>query len=282
MAKPVGRITRGTTGTNRLRRFDRWIAALPVLRRAADPLVVDLGYGASATTVVELHDRLARVRHDVEVVGVEIDPERVAAAERSLSERSDSSGSLSERSESKGATRRVSFRLGGFEIPTPDGRPPAIIRAANVLRQYDEAEVADAWARMLARLQPGGALVEGTCSENGRVGSWVTLSPERGAESLTLGLHLASLEAPSIVAERLPKALIHRNVPGEPVHAFLADLDRAWASAAPLSVYGPVQRWIATAEAMRERWPVTGGRSRRRLGELTVVWDAVRPRAGAG
>jgi len=282
VAKPVGRITRGTTGTNRLRRFDRWIAALPVLRRAADPLVVDLGYGASATTVVELHDRLARVRHDVEVVGVEIDPERVAAAERSLSERSDSSGSLSERSESKGATRRVSFRLGGFEIPTPDGRPPAIIRAANVLRQYDEAEVADAWARMLARLQPGGALVEGTCSENGRVGSWVTLSPERGAESLTLGLHLASLEAPSIVAERLPKALIHRNVPGEPVHAFLADLDRAWASAAPLSVYGPVQRWIATAEAMRERWPVTGGRSRRRLGELTVVWDAVRPRAGAG
>jgi len=282
VAKPVGRITRGTTGTNRLRRFDRWIAALPALRRAADPLVVDLGYGASATTVVELHDRLARVRHDVEVVGVEIDPERVAAAERSLSERSDSSGSLSERSESKGATRRVSFRLGGFEIPTPDGRPPAIIRAANVLRQYDEAEVADAWARMLARLQPGGALVEGTCSENGRVGSWVTLSPERGAESLTLGLHLASLEAPSIVAERLPKALIHRNVPGEPVHAFLADLDRAWASAAPLSVYGPVQRWIATAEAMRERWPVTGGRSRRRLGELTVVWDAVRPRAGAG
>jgi hypothetical protein len=27
MAKPTGRITRGTTGTNRLRRIDRWIAA---------------------------------------------------------------------------------------------------------------------------------------------------------------------------------------------------------------------------------------------------------------
>ena len=48
--KPEGRITRGTTGVNRLRRVDRWIAALPVLRSAADPLVVDLGYGASATT----------------------------------------------------------------------------------------------------------------------------------------------------------------------------------------------------------------------------------------
>lgn len=260
MAKPVGRITRGTTGTNRLRRFDRWIAALPVLRRATDPLVVDLGYGASATTVTELHDRLARVRPGVEIVGVEIDPERVRTAR-----------------EQADAGRRVSFRLGGFEAPTPDDRAPAIIRAANVLRQYDEAEVAASWARLLARLQPGGALVEGTCSENGRVGSWATLSPERGAESLTLGLHLPSLQAPSIVAERLPKALIHRNVPGEPIHAFLADLDRAWASAAPLSVYGPVQRWIAAAEAMRERWPIAGGRTRWRLGELTVAWDAVRP-----
>src|SRR4051794_32960577 len=45
---PQGRITRGTTGVNRLRRVDRWIAALPVLRATADPLVVDLGYGVSA------------------------------------------------------------------------------------------------------------------------------------------------------------------------------------------------------------------------------------------
>jgi len=261
--KPVGRITRGTTGTNRLRRFDRWIAALPALRRCPDPLVVDLGYGASATTTVELHDRLARVRPDVEVLGLEIDPDRVLAANRSLSER-------------KGP--RVSFRLGGFEVPAPDDRRPAVIRAANVLRQYEASEVAAAWDRMLARLQPGGALVEGTCSENGRVGSWVTLSPEGGAETLTLGLHLASLQAPSIVAERLPKALIHRNVPGEPIHAFLRDLDRGWASAAPLGVYGPVQRWIAAAEAVRADWPIGGGRSRWRLGELTVAWDAVRPR----
>ena len=259
-ARPVGRITRGTTGTNRLRRFDRWIAALPAIRRSLDPLVVDLGYGASATTVIELHDRLVRVRPDVEVVGIEIDPERVRTArERDL------------------GSRRVSFRLGGFEVPMPDGRAPAVIRAANVLRQYDESEVATAWARLMARVQPGGALVEGTCSETGRVGSWLTLSPERGAEMLTIGLHLASLELPSIVAERLPKALIHHNVPDEPIHEFLIDLDRAWASAAPLSVYGPVQRWIATAETMRERWPIIGGRSRWRLGELTVAWDAIRP-----
>ena len=99
MAKPTGRITRGTTGTNRLRRIDRWIAAQPVLRRTDDPLVVDLGYGASATTTLELRDRLARVRPDVRVVGIEIDPERVRDA--------------------AAATRDgVTFQLGGFEIPT--------------------------------------------------------------------------------------------------------------------------------------------------------------------
>ena len=80
---PVGQITRGTTGTNRLRRVDRWIARHPALRRAADPLVVDLGFGASAVTALELHARLARARPDVEVVGLEIDPSRVARARAS-------------------------------------------------------------------------------------------------------------------------------------------------------------------------------------------------------
>ena len=43
---PQGRITRGTTGVNRLRRVDRWVAQLPAFRTADAPLVVDLGYGA--------------------------------------------------------------------------------------------------------------------------------------------------------------------------------------------------------------------------------------------
>lgn len=258
MAKPVGRITRGTTGTNRLRRIDRWIAAQPVLRRTDDPLVVDLGYGASATTTLELRDRLARVRPDVEVVGIEIDPERVRIA--------------------TAATRDgVTFRLGGFEIPTD--RRPAVIRAANVLRQYDEDEVADAWATMRGRLQPGGLLVEGTCNEVGRVASWVGLDPE-GPRTFTISLRLAELETPSIVQERLPKALIHRNVPGERIHALLTELDREWAVAAPLAVYSPEQRWVAAVEALRASgWPARDGRTRWKLGELTLDWDAVAPSA---
>jgi hypothetical protein len=261
MAKPVGRITRGTTTTNRLRRIDRWIAAQPVLRRTDDPLVVDLGYGASATTTLELRDRLAAVRPDVEVVGIEIDPERVRLAQA--------------------ATRDgVTFRLGGFEVPTE--RRPAIIRALNVLRQYDETEVADAWATMRARLQPGGLLVEGTCSELGRVASWVGLDAH-GPRTFTISLRLAELDQPSVVAERLPKTLIHRNVPGERIHALLGELDRQWAVAAPLAVYGPAQRWVATVEALRAAgWPVRDGRTRWRLGELTVDWAAVAPASDPG
>ncbi|MCU1527435.1 MAG: methylase [Frondihabitans sp.] len=115
---PIGSVTRGTTGTNRLRRVDRWIAVHPAFRKAPDPLVVDLGYGASATTPLELHQRLARVRPDVEVIGIEIEPERVRTAQLS-------------------ARPGVSFRLGGFEVPLEGDRRPAVIRAFNVLRQYD-------------------------------------------------------------------------------------------------------------------------------------------------
>ncbi|MBX3098707.1 MAG: class I SAM-dependent methyltransferase [Salinibacterium sp.] len=251
---PIGQVTRGTTGTNRLRRVDRWIAQLPALRRATTPLVVDLGYGASATTTLELYQRLSRGRPDVQVVGIEIEPARVALA-------------------AKSARPGVSFRLGGFEVP---GDSPTVIRALNVLRQYDEHEVLEHWHRMVGRLQPGGVLVEGTCNEVGRVASWVDVT-DAGPQTFTVSLRLAELERPSIVAERLPKVLIHRNVPGEPIHQYLLDLDRWWAVHAPLSVYGPSQRWSAVAASMKETWPVLGTKARWRLGELTVAWGAVQP-----
>lgn len=263
MPSPIGQVTRGTTGTNRLRRIDRWIAHLPAFRRAIDPLVVDLGYGASATTPLELHQRLSRVRPDVEVIGIEIEPERVRVAQLD-------------------ARPGVSFRLGGFEVPLSAadearGRHPAVIRAFNVLRQYSEAEVPAAWALMTSRLAPGGVLVEGTCNEVGRVASWIDLTSD-GPQTFTASLRLASLESPSIIAERLPKALIHRNVEGERVHELLEGLDRHWRYNASLAVYSPVQRWVATVEAMRaDGWPVVGGRTRWRLGEITVPWSAVAP-----
>ena len=254
-------VTRGTTNPNRLRRVDRWLAAAQAarLRRAADPLVVDLGYGATPVTAVELLDRLRTVRPDVEVVGIEIEPERVAAA--------------------RALTRPgLSFALGGFELPLPGGRRPVLVRALNVLRQYPEADVAGAWDAVRARLAPDGLLVDGTCDEIGRRAAWVSVHAERGPVALTVALRLAGLERPGVVAERLPKVLIHRNVPGEPVHAYLAALDAAWERNAPLASFGSRQRWRATAAALAAAgWPVLDGPARWRLGELTVAWSAVSP-----
>jgi hypothetical protein len=271
-SSPVGRPTRGTTGTNRLRRNDRWIVASEAFRRATDPLVVDLGYGASGVTAFELAARLRRVRADAEVRGLEIDPARVALADEQLS------------AVRAGATPfprdlRVSFARGGFEVPLPSGRAAAVIRAMNVLRQYDEGDVGEAWRTMASRLAPGGLLVEGTCDEIGRVASWIDVGPDGMPLRFTLSLRLSGLERPGIVAERLPKALIHRNIPGERVHDLLTDLDREWERAAPLSTFGATQRFLAAVAALRTQgWPVQGGKARWRLGELTVPWHAVAPR----
>ena len=262
-ARPVGAVTRGTTNPNRLRRMDRWITATygAALRRATDPVTVDLGYGAAPWTAVELLGRLREdVRPDARVVGIEIDPARVEAAQPHVRE-------------------GLSFVHGGFEVPLPNGERPALIRAANVLRQYDEDEVAAVWARLRARLAPDGILVEGTCDEIGRRHVWVALGPE-GPRTVTFATRLGSFSRPSDLAERLPKALIHRNVPGEPVHAFLADFDRAWAAAAPFSSLGARQRWIRAVRTLAEadNWPVTDGPKRWRQGEVTVRWDALAPR----
>ncbi|WEK60557.1 MAG: class I SAM-dependent methyltransferase [Candidatus Microbacterium colombiense] len=270
-SSPVGRPTRGTTGTNRLRRNDRWIAASRAFLRAADPLVVDLGYGASGVTAFELATRLQRIRPDAEVRGLEIDPARVATANAQLIDVRAGRTPFP-------ADLRVSFARGGFEVPLTDARRPAVIRAMNVLRQYDEADVAGAWRTVAARLAPDGLLVEGTCDEIGRVASWVDVRPDGAPARFTISLRLADLDEPSIVAERLPKALIHRNIPGERIHALLVDLDREWDRSAALSTFGATQRFLATVTALRAQgWPVIGGRSRWRLGELTLPWDAVAP-----
>jgi hypothetical protein len=256
--RPVGNVTRGTTNPNRMRRLDRWLAGPQAwrLRSAADPLVVDLGYGASPATAVELHDRLAAVRPDVRVCGIEIEPERVRAALPL---------------QRPGLT----FHVGGFELPIP-GRP-VLVRAFNVLRQYEEADVPGIWRLVQERLSPDGLFVDGTCDEIGRRATWVALDRNRPL-SLSISVRFGSFDLPSDVAERLPKALIHRNVPGEPVHAFMQAMDKAWLESSALASFGNRQRWVGMCRSMRAAgWPVQDGPARWRLGELTVGWESVAP-----
>jgi hypothetical protein len=247
--RPVGAITRGTTNPNRLRRVDNFIAyrCRDLLLDAAQPLVIDLGYGATPVTAVELRGRLAAgIRPDVAVVGLEIDPVRVTAAQPYAD------------------PPLLEFRRGGFELA---GLRPAVVRAFNVLRQYAADEVPAAWRQMTAT---GALLVEGTCDELGRIATWAVVTAD-GPQTLTLSARLSALDHPATFAERLPKALIHRNVPGEPIHRLLLALGRAWETEA--TPFGPRQRWLATARRMRdEGWPVLDGPARWGRGELTVPW----------
>ena len=123
--KPEGAITRGKTISNRLRRVDNFVVMYdPGLITRADgdfshAFFVDLGYGAEATTTLESADRFRRLNPSLPILGVEIDPERVAAAQPF-------------------ADRQTFFRLGGFNLPLLPGETVRLIRAFNVLRQYDE------------------------------------------------------------------------------------------------------------------------------------------------
>ncbi|MFJ8960615.1 class I SAM-dependent methyltransferase [Lentzea sp. NPDC102401] len=257
-ARALGVPTRGTTNPNRLRRVDRWMTGTlsGFLLDAADPLVVDLGYGATPITTVEMASRLRVVRPDVRVLGLEIDTDRVEAGKAVAD------------------PPFLDFRRGGFELA---GARPVLLRAFNVLRQYTEEQAFEAWDTMLGRMAPGGLIVEGTCDEIGRRCTWVTLSAD-GPLRFTLACKPSGIDVPSDLAERLPKALIHKNVPGERVHALLAELDACWATAAPFAPFGPRARWVESARLLRERgWPVLDDRRRWRLGEITLEWAAVAP-----
>lgn len=260
--KPIGSITRGTTNPNRLRRVDRYITQLDIWKKVENPIAVDLGYGRSPVTAVELLNRLQKVNPKAKVIGIEIDPVRVMEAQNLQS-------------------KDLVFVHGGFEIPIPsnlDGRTNVdLIRVFNVLRQYDESKVKGSWELMQSRLSENGWIVEGTSDEIGRVSSWITL--DRSAPRFfSISLRLSGLTEPSKVAERLPKALIHKNSSGNRIHAFLKELDLAWAHNSGYSSFGGSQRFEHTAaQLIAAGWPIHPQPKRWKLGEITIDYEAVAP-----
>lgn len=249
---PRGHVTRGKTAANRLRRIDVLTALYDpwLLRRDDGPWsnawVVDLGYGASAATTLETAARLRRLNPALRVMGVEIDRARVDAAQPY-------------------ADAQTEFRHGGFALPlaSAGGRPETVrlVRAMNVLRQYEEAEVKAAHASLIGQLLPGGLLIEGTSDPTGR--HWVVnvlrrpvdgaLSPAPEREALVFGTNFADGFDPDRFKAVLPKDLIHRVVPGEPIHAFFEDWRAAWRDASPDSVWGPRFRFRHAALGLSRR-----------------------------
>lgn len=259
--KPEGQPTRGKTARNRLRRVDHFLLAYDpgLLSRSDGPyrraFFVDLGYGAEPITTLESAARLRRANPHLPVLGVEIDPARVAEAQPYADE-------------------QTFFRLGGFNLPLhtwPDGEPETVrlVRAFNVLRQYEEEAVVKAYDRLVQYILPGGLLIEGTSDPYGSL--WVANLVRRPVagrplwqiEALVFSTNFRTGFEPGQFQAVLPKSCIHRVVPGEPIYDFFQAWKRTALETSTMRVWGPRQWFTASAQnlagrgycvSLRRRW----------------------------
>lgn len=255
--KPEGQPTRGKTASNRLRRVDNFILLYePSLLTRTDglferALFVDLGYGFDARTTLESAARFRRLNPDLSILGVEIEKERVEAALPYTDE-------------------KTLFRLGGFNLPLEQGEHVRLIRAFNVLRQYEEKDFAPAYERLGSYVLPGGLMIEGTSDPFGSV--WCANVVRKIIESDSFPSKIGDWEIRDWRLEALvfstnfrtgfdvtdfqavlPKNLIHRVVPGERIYDFFEAWKQSAAETSALKTYGPRQWFIAAAERLAER-----------------------------
>ncbi len=251
--RPLGQVTRGKTAPNRLRRVDVFVLLyaadllrqpVPGVRRA---FFVDLGYGAEAFTTLESAARFRAVNPELDVLGVEIEPDRVAVA-------------------LPFADQRTFFRLGGFNVPLEPGETVRLMRAFNVLRQYDESQVAESHAVMGQCMMPGGLIVEGTSDPFGRVWTANLLrkqpTGELRTEGLLFGTNFRWGFEPGIFQPVLPKNYIHRMVEGEKIYDFMEAWKAASRQAVAYKAFGLRQWFIESArELARQGYPLETRRS---------------------
>ena len=246
--KPEGQPTRGKTASNRLRRVDNFILLYEpsLLSRTdgsfADSLFVDLGYGFDARTTLESAARFRRVNPSLKILGVEIDKERVDAA-------------------LPYADDKTFFRLGGFNLPLKEGETVRLIRAFNVLRQYEEKDFNPAYERLAQYVLPGGLMIEGTSDPFGRIWS---ANVARRVDDGKRGIGNSAWKMEALVFSTnfragldveefqtiLPKNHIHHVLPGEMIHDFFAAWKRAAAETVSAKVYGLRQWFEASAQAL--------------------------------
>ncbi|MEK6753678.1 MAG: hypothetical protein AABZ00_15590 [Chloroflexota bacterium] len=275
--KPLGLPTRGKTASNRLRRVDNFILRYEpsLLTRTdglfADSFFIDLGYGFDPRTTLESAARFRRVNPNLPILGVEIDKERVDAA-------------------LPYADRLTHFRLGGFNLPLQPrifdkietkgagqaGESVRLIRAFNVLRQYEEMDFAPAYERLAEHVLPGGLMIEGTSTPFGQL--WVanlarmTVERKWKMEALVfstnfrMGFEITDFQAV------LPKNHIHHVVAGEPIFEFMQAWKRSAAETSPAKAFGLKQWFSASVESLaakgykidlRKKW----------LGKGWLIWN---------
>ena len=254
--KPLGLPTRGKTASNRLRRADNFILLYePSLLTRTDglfrqSLFVDLGYGFDARTTLESAERFRRSNPNLPILGVEIDKERVEAA-------------------LPHADAITHFRVGGFNLPLLPNESVRLIRAFNVLRQYEEKDFIPAYETLAQYVLPGGLMIEGTSNPFGSI--WVANLVRKKLESdgvqssfqkQTSGVQNWKMEALVFSTNFrmgfditdfqavLPKNHIHHVAPGELIYDFIEAWKRSVAETSSAKVFGLKQWFAASAESL--------------------------------
>ena len=203
----------------------------------ARSLFVDLGYGFDARTTLESAARFRRVNPDLPILGVEIEKERVDAA-------------------LPYADEKTFFRLGGFNLPLKEGESVRLIRAFNVLRQYEEKDFAPAYERLAHGVLPGGLMIEGTSTPYGQIwtanvarrlesGKWV-IEALVFSTNFRLGFDIRDFQAV------LPKNYIHHVVQGEPIYDFFEAWKQSAAETSSVKTYGLRQWFTQSAELLAQ------------------------------
>jgi hypothetical protein len=200
---------------------------------------VDIGVGEWPWTTLETAECLRSIQPSLQVIGVELDPDRLRHARRF---------------ERPG----VEFRAGSFELPLTAAERPRLIRALNVLRGYDELEARAAHLKLGAALLPGGLLLEGTSSHRGGV-LCVHLLRRLDAgltrEGLLFATDFSQGFAPLLFRDRLPRDLRRHCRPGTPMHALLAAWTDAFDAVRSSGVRDSAALFVRSAEQLAERVP---------------------------
>lgn len=143
-----------------------------------------------------------------------------------------------------------------------DGETVRLIRAFNVLRQYEEKDVIPAYEKLGQYVLPGGLMIEGTSNPFGSI--WCAniarkmenesqLHCPNGStvqvwkmESLVFSTNFKSGFDVEEFQTVLPKNLIHRVVAGQPIYDFFEAWKRAAGETSAAKAYGSKQ-WFALA-----------------------------------
>ncbi|WP_151969645.1 hypothetical protein [Candidatus Uabimicrobium amorphum] len=229
--RPQGHETRGKTARNRLRRVDNFVLMYTksLLQKRFSKyrnVFVDVGYGEYPFTTIESAQRFHGVNKDLYIVGVEIDKERVLKASSFQKE-------------------HVDFRHGGFNLPLCEQSERAsVIRAFNVLRQYEKKQVTKAYSAMLPYLTEGGILIEGTSDPLGRI--WVANLFRKHhvclqQEAVVFSTNFRCEFHPQNFQTVLPKNYIECVVAGEKMHDFFCGWKEAYRQSLYLRNWGERQ-----------------------------------------